>query len=184
VEWDPPEPRLHEAGIVLRPFQVSDAPAVARACRDSDILHFTFMQDGLTESGAVEWINRATESWPKGYPRFAIVDADDDHLLGQVGLAVNAEQLSAEGYYWVVASERRQGVASHALGLVADWGFTKGIERLFLLIQPENDASNGLAAKMGFVREGLLRSYEVVKDKRPDLVSWSLLPHDPRPWHT
>jgi hypothetical protein len=65
VEWVPPEPRL-KAGIALRPFQVSDAAAVAHACRDPDILRFTFMQDGLTESGAVERINRATEWWPKG----------------------------------------------------------------------------------------------------------------------
>lgn len=183
MEWVPPEPRLEEAGIALRAFQVSDAAAVARASRDPDILRFTFMPDGLTESGAVEWIKRATEWWPKGHPRFAIVDADDDHLLGQVGLAVNLQQLSAEGYYWVVATERGRGVASRALGLVADWGFAKGIERLFLLIHPENEASNRLAAKMGFVREGILRSYELVKDKRTDLVSWSLLPHDPRRWH-
>jgi len=63
------------------------------------------------------------------------------------------------------------------------WGFSKGIERLFLLVHPENNASNRLAERMGFVREGVLRSYEPVKDSRPDLVSWSLLPDDPRPWH-
>jgi len=38
-------------------------------------------------------------------------------------------------------------------------------------------------AKMGFVREGILRAYEPVKDQRPDLVSWSLLPNDQRLWH-
>jgi ribosomal-protein-alanine N-acetyltransferase len=74
-------------------------------------------------------------------------------------------------------------VASQGLGLVTDWGFSKGIERLFLLIHPENRASNRLVAKMGFVREGILRAYEPVKDQRPDLVSWSLLPNDQRLWH-
>jgi RimJ/RimL family protein N-acetyltransferase len=92
-------------------------------------------------------------------------------------------RLSAEGYYWVVPSERGRGVASQGLGLVTDWGFSKGIERLFLLIHPENRASNRLVAKMGFVREGILRAYEPVKDQRPDLVSWSLLPNDQRLWH-
>lgn len=81
------------------------------------------------------------------------------------------------------ASDRQRGVASSALGLVADWGFSKGIQRLFLLIHPENVASNRLARRMGFTREGVLRSYEPVKDQRPDLVSWSLLPGDPRPGH-
>ena len=183
MDWFPPEPRLEAEGIALRPFHVDDAPAVAAACRDPAILRFTFMQDGLTEAEAVEWIDRSSERWSDGYPRFAIVDPDDDRLLGQVGLNVNARHLSAEGHYWVNASDRQRGVASRALGLITDWGFSKDVQRLFLLIHPENVASNRLAEKMGFTREGLLRSYEPVKDQRPDLVSWSLLPGDPRPWH-
>jgi RimJ/RimL family protein N-acetyltransferase len=167
----------------LRPFQVDDAPAIAAACRDPAILRFTFMQDGLTEAEAVAWIDRSNERWSDGHPHFAIVQSDDDRLLGEVGLNVNARHLSAEGHYWVTPSDRQRGVASRALGLIADWGFSKGVQRLFLLIHPENVASNRLAERMGFTREGLLRSYGPVKDQRPDLVSWSLLPGDPRPWH-
>lgn len=183
MEWYPPEPRLEADDVALRPFHVDDAPAVAAACRDPAILRFTFMKDGLTESEAADWIHRTNERWPDGHTCFAIVDGDDDRLLGQVGLNVNARHISAEGYYWVTASDRQRGVASRALGLVADWGFSKGIQRLFLVIHPDNVASNRLAAAMGFTREGILRSYEPVKDQRPDLVSWSLLPDDPRPWH-
>jgi ribosomal-protein-alanine N-acetyltransferase len=155
---------------------------VAAACQDPEILRFTFMKDGLTEAEAVEWIRRGNARWAGGHPLFAIVDADDDRLLGQ-GLNVNARHISAEGHYWVTASARLRGVASRALGLIADWGFSKGIQRLFLVIHPENVGSNRLAEGMGFTREGVLRSYEPVKDQRPDLVSWSLLPDDPRPWH-
>jgi RimJ/RimL family protein N-acetyltransferase len=183
LEWYPPEPRLATEEIALRPFRVDDAAAVAAACRDRDILRFTFMQDGLTEAEAVEWIIRSNKRWADGYPRFAIVHPDDDRLLGQIGLNVNARHVSAEGHYWVNASERHREVASRALGLVADWCFSNGIQRLFLVIHPENVASNRLAERMGFTREGVLRSYEPVKDQRPDLVSWSLLPDDPRPWH-
>jgi RimJ/RimL family protein N-acetyltransferase len=183
VDWVPPEPRLEAGDISLRLFEERDAAAVAAACEDPAILRFTFMEDGLTAAQALEWINRSNAWWPKGYPRFAIVDTDDDRLLGQVGLGVHAQHLSAEAYYWVAVSERGRGVAYRALGLVVDWSFSKGVERLFLLIHPENEASNRMAAKMGFVREGVLRSYEPVKDKRPDLVSWSLLPRDPLPWH-
>jgi ribosomal-protein-alanine N-acetyltransferase len=150
---------------------------VADACQDPAILRFTFMQDGLTGPAAVEWIVRSNNRWPEGYPRFAIVHPDDDQLLGQVGLNVNVRHVSAEGQCWVKASDRQRGVASGALGLVADWGFSNGIPRLFLGIHPENVASNRLAEKMGFTREGVLRWYEPVKDRRPDLVSWSLLPN-------
>jgi [ribosomal protein S5]-alanine N-acetyltransferase len=183
MEWVPPKPRLQSGDIALRPFQANDAAAVASACRDQDILRFTFMKDGLTETEAREWIETGSEWWPKGHPRFAVVDAHDDHLLGQVGLNFNPRHVSAEAHYWVDASERGRGAASRALSLIIDWGFSKGIERAFVLIHPENKPSNRVAAKLGFTREGVLRSYEPVKDRRPDLVSWSLLPSDPRPWH-
>lgn len=109
MEWYPPEPRLEAAEIALRPFRVDDAPAVAAACRDPAILRFTFMQDGLTEAEAVEWIARSNTRWADGYPRFAIVDPGDDRLLGQVGLNVNARHISAEGHYWVTAPDRQRG---------------------------------------------------------------------------
>jgi RimJ/RimL family protein N-acetyltransferase len=182
MDWVPPKPRLQDRGIALRLFLASDAGAVASACRDPDILRFTFMKDGLTEDEAVEWIEACNERWPTGHPRFAVVDAQDDHLLGQVGLHFNPQHVSAEVYYWVVASERGRGVAFRALSLLIDWGFSKGVARVFLVIHPENKTSNGLAARLGFTREGVLRSYEPIKGDRPDLVSWSLLPNDPRPW--
>ena len=182
MEWFPPDPPLEADEIHLRPFRLDDAGSIAAACRDPAIMRFTFMSDGLTEDEAVEWINRSNERWPHGHPRFAIVRSDDDRLLGQVGINVNVRHVSAEGHYWVNASDRGRGVASRALGLVADWSFAKGIQRLFLVIHPENAASNRLAQRMGFTREGVLRSYEPIKGERPDLVSWSLLPSDPRPW--
>jgi RimJ/RimL family protein N-acetyltransferase len=183
MTWVPPDPPLHTAGFALRQFRVDDAGAVVAACVDPDIPRFTFMKDGLTESEAIEWIERSIEWWSSGHPRFAIVDEADKRLLGQVGVAVNEHHRSAEAYYWVVEEARGRGVASGALGLVADWVFSKGVERLFLLVHPENGPSNRVAERCGFIREGVLRAYEPIKGRRPDLVSWSLLPQDPRPWH-
>lgn len=183
MEWVAPNPCLQAGDYLLRPFVEHDAAAVAEACTDAAILRFTFMEDGLTEDGARRWIERSNEWWPHGHPRFAIVAHGEDRLLGQVGIAVNEPRRSAEAYYWVAAYARRQGVARSSLGLVADWAFDQGIERLFLLIDPANDPSNQLAASMGFVREGVLRAYEPFKGQRPDLISWSLLPDDHRRWH-
>lgn len=182
MEWTLPEPRLEAGDIALRLFEANDASAVAAACRDADILRFTFMKDDLTDVEAAQWIATGNEQWPKGHPRFAIVGADDDRLLGEVGLNFNPRHFSGEVHYWVGPSERGRGIASTAISLIIDWGFSKGIERIFLLIHPENAASSRVAVKLGFTREGMLRSYEPIKARRPDLVSWSLLPEDPRPW--
>lgn len=181
MDWTPPDPRLEAENLSLRPFRAEDAASVATACTDPEIVRFTFMREGLTEDEALVWIDNAITWWPRGHPRFAIVGPNDE-LLGQVGMAVNEHHRSAEIYYWVVGSQRRRGIASRAVGLLADWAFSKGIERLFLLIDPHNDPSNRMAEVLGFTREGVLRSYEPFKGSRPDLVSWSLLPDDPRPW--
>ena len=178
-----PDPPLQAGEIALRQFRVEDAGAVAAACIDPEILRFTFMKDGLTQKEATEWIERSNEWWPTGHPRFAIVDAVEDRVVGQVGAAVNEQQRSAEAYYWVAHEARRRGIAARALALVADWVFLNGVERLFLLVHPENEPSQRVAERCGFTREGVLRAYEPFKGRRPDLVSWSLLPQDPRPWH-
>lgn len=181
VTWVPPDPPLSARQIVLRPFRVEDADAVVAACADPAIVRFTFMKEGLTRDEAVAWIQRAKDRWEDGHPRFAIEDTASGRAVGQVGAAVDTVLGSAEGYYWVAPEARGRSVAATALTLLADWLFTNGVERLYLLIHPENDASHGVARRCGFTREGVLRAYEPFKGGRPDLVSWSLLPHDPRP---
>jgi RimJ/RimL family protein N-acetyltransferase len=70
-------------------------------------------------------------------------------------------------------------VATEALRLLTAWGFAeRGLMRLELLISVENEASKRVAAKCGYVHEGVLRSLHVKKDVREDLEMWSCLPSD------
>jgi len=180
VVWTPPDPPLRAQGITLRLFQREDGASIVAACQDPAIPRFTFMKEGLNLPEAEQWIERANDGWATGFVRFAIVDVTD-RLLGQVGFAANDHYGSAEAFYWLSADARGHGVATRALTLVADWAFDRGIERLFLLVHPENDSSHRVAQRCGFSREGVLRAFERFKGQRPDLVSWSLLPGDPRP---
>jgi [ribosomal protein S5]-alanine N-acetyltransferase len=47
--------------------------------------------------------------------------------------------------------------------------------RIQAFIEPDNIASQKLAEKSGFVREGLLRKYECTNGKFDDLYMYSLL---------
>jgi ribosomal-protein-alanine N-acetyltransferase len=178
--WTPPDPPLRAQDITLRLFQREDAASIVAACQDPAIPRFTFMKEGLDLAEAEQWVERANDAWATGFVRFAIVDGTD-RLLGQVGFAANDHYGSAEAFYWLSIDARGRGVATRALTLVADWAFDCGIERLFLLVHPENDLSHRVAQRCGFSREGVLRAFERFKGQRPDLVSWSLLPGDPRP---
>lgn len=178
-----PEAPLRMQSVTLRVFGIEDAAEVAEACSDPLIPKFTFMADGLSGEGARDWIQQSNERWSGGNARFAIVDSESGDFLGQVGMGVSWRQRSGEVYYWVARQARGRGVASMATGLVADWAFdVVGIERLFLLTHLENEASQRVAKRCGFTREGVLRAYEPFKGGRPDLVCWSLLPTDDRPW--
>jgi len=184
VRLVPPSPALETGGVRLRTFDAADAPAIAEACADPDIGRFTFMKQGQTEADARAWIAERTTLWDQGVARFAIEDAQLHTFLGQVGLETRDEYRSGELFYWVVAPGRGNAVAPNAVALVCDWAFGIGVERIALLTHVDNHASQRVAVKCGFTREGVLRAYVPFKGSRPDLVSWSLLPSDRRPWHT
>ena len=89
------------------------------------------------------------------------------------------EEGVAEVGYWVGARARGRGVATAALCLVAEWAFEEvpNLARLQLRADVRNIASNRVAEKAGFTREGVLRSqrYNERLGKRVDFVMWSLL---------
>ena len=47
-----------------------------------------------------------------------------------------------------------------------------------MTIEPENAASRATAESVGFVQEGLLRSYMTIAGVRRDMLMYSLLPGD------
>ncbi len=96
--------------------------------------------------------------------RLAVADARNGELLGSVSLDLFADRQAAEIGYWVKREARRQGVALAAARLVISWAFEEvGVERLEILAYPGNAASQALAEKLGFRREGLLRGFLAVQ---------------------
>jgi RimJ/RimL family protein N-acetyltransferase len=62
---------------------------------------------------------------------------------------------------------------------LAVWAIgTLGLERVELLANPENEASQRLAERAGFTREGMLRRYRRRHGVREDLVMFSMLAED------
>jgi RimJ/RimL family protein N-acetyltransferase len=106
----------------------------------------------------------------------AIVDAGSDELLGSAGLWTAQNGVGEVGY-WVAAPARGRGVAVRAVCLMAAWGFQeRGYARIQLHTLPGNRASERVAEKAGFTREGLLRSFAEIKGRRVDITMFSLLP--------
>jgi RimJ/RimL family protein N-acetyltransferase len=85
----------------------------------------------------------------------------------------------AEVGYWVAADARGRGIATAATRAAARWAFdtVPELARLQLRADVENPASNRVAEKAGFTREGILRAqrYNARLGRRTDFVMWSLL---------
>jgi ribosomal-protein-alanine N-acetyltransferase len=76
-----------------------------------------------------------------------------------------------------------RGYTTEAVQLVVDWLFgAKKQHRIHLLIVPENHASVRVAEKCGFVLEGTVRGAMFNGGRNQDLLLYSLLRTDPRPW--
>ena len=133
---------------------------------------------------ALEYVRGSSESWSTGEnTNFAILV---DGLEGPAGsIGVRWTELAdgiAEVGYWVAAEARGRGVATTAARLVAHWAFDVAphLERLQLRADVLNAASNRVAEKAGFTREGVLRSsrFNERLHRRIDFVMWSLLRHE------
>ena len=164
--------------VRLRPFALSDAPAIAAACADPELARFIpGIPVPYTDADANAYVAAAATEWATGQRRpFAIVSATDGMFLGAIEVSLGEE--GSVGY-WVAPEARRQGVATRALVLLAQWAVTAaGVERLALTTHPENIASQLVAEKAGFVREGVLRSHIRFREGRRDSVLFSLLPSD------
>ena len=186
VRTDPREPapapfgeaRLSDGRVVVRPFEAADVPAVRAACLDPAVAHWIY---GLPlEYGDADAEAFIADSWrclaAGTRARLAVTQAAVEdgeiaagRLLGSVSLDLYPERQAGEIGYWIAPEARRQGAAEAAVRLVVHWGFeVVGLERLEIMTYPGNAASQALAEKAGFRREGLLRGYlaaEPAKDR-------------------
>jgi [ribosomal protein S5]-alanine N-acetyltransferase len=168
---------LTDGVIRLRRFRKDDAPAVAVACDDPDTARFIpGMPSPYTVEDARAYVESCDRAWrTRERLPFAIVD-DADRVLGAVDVKLG--EVGSIGY-WIGRAERGRGVATRALLLLSRWALHDGgVERLELTTHLENLASQRVAEKAGFVREGILRSHLRFAEGRRDSVLFSLLPSD------
>jgi RimJ/RimL family protein N-acetyltransferase len=77
-----------------------------------------------------------------------------------------------------------RGYVTEAVQLLVDYLFaTKKQHRIHLVIVPGNGASRRIAEKCGFTLEGTARGAFFNDGRNQDVLIYSLLRDDPRPWH-
>jgi len=171
-------PALETDRLRLRELVVDDAGTLLAIHGDREAMRW-FGTDPLTDLQQAERLVETFASWrhlPNPGLRWGI-ERKDGALIGTCGLFKwNRGWRSCTLGYELAASSWGQGFMRESLTTVIDWGFdSMGLNRIEAQIHPQNAASLGLAKRLGFVEEGLLRQAGYWLDEYHDLIQFSLL---------
>jgi RimJ/RimL family protein N-acetyltransferase len=174
---------LERAGVHLRRLRGRDAGPFAAAFRDDPGLgEKVGIEQDPTEGSARRFVASLPRLRARGeYLCLAVSDAPKGPFLGLVMLHSFAWQhRRAELGYWLLAQARGRRIGSAAAGLLADWAFTElDLDRLEITTTPDNAAALALARSLGFEREGVMRSRNVERGRRVDVVMLARLRNKP-----
>ena len=172
---------LRDGDLLLRPSVPGDAEAIREVYSEPDIRRWMGWDDRPPDDAEARAnIERAARAWEeRTWAVFRIVDAATGKVVGGVNLRLG-DHRTGEISYFLRSSARGRGLATRAVRLVAGWAFDElGLERIELRVHPENEASRRVAARAGFMREGVERASRAWPDgSRFDSVVYSLLPGD------
>jgi RimJ/RimL family protein N-acetyltransferase len=176
-------PPLADEVVALRAWREADVPAQLQAFSDPWFQRFSDWAP-RTEAEALAYLAAHEQARQRGEQvELALVEPhDDEALLGGGSLNdVDLQRGQAAIGYWLAPQARGRGVATHAVRLIAGWAFGDlQLARLELTCGPDNHASQRVAERCGFTREGVLRSHLPFKGGRRDSVVFSLLPGELR----
>jgi RimJ/RimL family protein N-acetyltransferase len=179
VRLAPPDP-FTDGRVVLRRLRPDDAGPFTRPFAEEE--GFSWLvgaEEDPTEAGVLEDIEREPSRRAAGESAtFAVAEAGDDAFRGTAVLfGVTWHHARAELGIWLVPAARGRGLARGALALLCGWAHEQlGLVRLQMKTVPDNEAMLRTCERLGFEREGVLRSYDNVRGRRSDLVLLSLLP--------
>ena len=130
-------------------------------------------------SSTHDFISACRAGWKLQIPvmRWALERQTTGEFLGTCGL-FNWDQRwqKCSVGYELNPSVQRQGLMRDALKKILTYGFKRGqLHRVEALIHPDNQASLGLAAQLGFQLEGRLRQVAFWKESRYDMLLLGLL---------
>jgi len=169
---------LKSKSITLRPIRDTDLNQLYAFHIDIDN-RGDFFPRGVLAQPAFEKQFQDTGFWGKD-EGMLVIASPDDALLGHIEFFKTVNYLDEyELSYQVYSPEHRgKGVATEAVQLLVRYLFeTKQVNRIRLVIHPDNVASLRLAEKCGFRHEGRARGAWYHKGKHQDVEIYALL-HD------
>jgi ribosomal-protein-alanine N-acetyltransferase len=155
---------------LLRPLQPDDASSLLAIYNQEPVLRhmhdLPFVADFWCHPGAFQEFR--AQSWR--------IESEGQTIGCTMVLpGSNIFRCSAEVGYWLTPAYWGRGIATEVLSLVTAWSWSERPEltRLFAVIYGTNLASQRVAAKCGYVREGVQRRSLMKSGRAVDIVMYA-----------
>jgi RimJ/RimL family protein N-acetyltransferase len=175
-----PPDSLTDGVVVLRKLREDDRAVILSAFADPLVRRWLNMPARPSDSDFDSVLRTVRHGFESGdrYD-YCVTELPDDVTLGAV-IASRRHRDNFEIAYLARAEGRGRGLMTRGVRLVCEWLLEQGVGRIEIRTHPGNEASQRLARRAGFQREGLERKSIWLHSERHDAILWSLLPTDPR----
>lgn len=170
---------LSDGHITVREFDLKDKKKLAELCNNRrvwdnlrDLIPFPY-----SEGDAENFIRSSLHQNP---PLNFAIDYKSE-FSGVIGLVKQSDvyRLSAEIGYWIGEPYWGKGIATSAVKLVLNYGFSKlRLERIFASVFDYNIISQKVLIKAGFKQEGISRCSVLKNDSLHDEIHFGIVRND------
>lgn len=167
--------------VALVPLTSAHVEHLRELVADPDVLRYTYVPVPPPPDLPEQWARLVEEGREAG-TRDAFAAFDGEAFVGYVGVPrIDVAAAEAELGYIVTPRLRGRGYAPELIRAATRILLDRGMQRIELLIDVSNAASERAAARAGYVREGVLRNHHFKGGQRIDAALWSRIPTDPDP---
>ena len=173
-----PIPVLKTRRLRLRRIRPSDAEAIFAYCSDPAVTRYVTFATHRSLADTRKFLRASEKGYRQGGPpHWAIIRRSSGELIGLCGfLPLEARHRRGEFGYWLGKPHWGRGYATEAVEALLAYGFRKmKLNRLQARVVVRNRASARVLEKAGMKLEGVLRQFENLKGKFPDLRMYSML---------
>ncbi len=171
-------PTIETSRLVLRPWELTDAPAIYRYRANPEIYRYMRTEPPASQDTVEEsirrWLGLRTEDRT---PIWVITLKESTRVVGLVAF-VELDRVHSSGRlsYEVAREQWGNGIATEAARAVLSYGFgTIGLNRIDAYCWAGNAASRRVLEKTGMRYEGTLRQFRYAKGAYRDVRLYSAL---------
>ncbi|MHC0037644.1 GNAT family N-acetyltransferase [Pseudoneobacillus sp. C159] len=171
-------PILETDRLILREVTLGNAADILVYLSDPEVMKYYGLAPFEGIKDAEDEIGWYRKIWTEETGiRWGITLKGTDTVIGSCGFhQLSKQHLRADIGAELAKEYWGKGIVSETFQAILTYGFKElKLNRIQALIEPDNIASQKLAEKCGFTREGLLRQYEYTNGKFDNLYMYSRL---------